>query len=237
MWDVCYPVHSKVSTRIQCSQPEEDLDDQIESGGSICASEGKDTPKFSSQWQRFWKSSSLSYQSCLLYVLKLRLPKDPVEESLPASYTVPGSGSFEYPESNSAVHPLQDYLCPCWEFKVPTYNVYRGIYQGCNIRNCFLISLEVGEPVVAEPRHWSLEGCDRYIYKGLYVQRPTRAQIVDKVQWCLFIWRCCNIPGFPAYLVYANLKLQLDRSSDIGRFMEQTMMASADNSIVVTVRR
>jgi hypothetical protein len=48
---------------------------------------------------------------CLLHVLKLRLPKDPAEESLPVSYTVPGSGSFEYPESNSvakqehAAHP------------------------------------------------------------------------------------------------------------------------------------
>jgi hypothetical protein len=73
-----------------------------------------------------------------LHVLKLRLPKDPAEESLPASYTVPGSGSFEYPESNSvakqehAAHPPQDHLCPCWEFKVPTNDVYRGIHQGCN---------------------------------------------------------------------------------------------------------
>jgi hypothetical protein len=58
MWDVRRPVHSKVSIRIQRSQPEEDLDDQIESGGSVCASEGKDTPKFSSQWQGFWKSST-----------------------------------------------------------------------------------------------------------------------------------------------------------------------------------
>lgn len=60
MWDVCRPVHSGVSARIQRSHPEEGLDDQIESGGSVCASEGKDTPKFSSQWQYFWNSSSLS---------------------------------------------------------------------------------------------------------------------------------------------------------------------------------
>jgi hypothetical protein len=35
----------------------------------------------------------------------------------------------------------------------------------------------------------------------------------------LFIWRRCILPGFHVYLVYANLELQLDRSSDIGRFM------------------
>jgi hypothetical protein len=35
MWDVRRLVHSKVSIRIQRSQPEEDLDDQIESGGSV----------------------------------------------------------------------------------------------------------------------------------------------------------------------------------------------------------
>ena len=42
MWDVRRPVHSKISTLIQRSQSKEDLDNQVESSGSVCASEGKD---------------------------------------------------------------------------------------------------------------------------------------------------------------------------------------------------
>lgn len=225
MWEIHRPVHCQVSTRVQRSQPDEDLDDQIESGSSVCTSKRKDAPKFSFQWQCFRKPLSLPFQSCFLDVLKIRLPKYPAEESLPASYPVPDSGSFEDPESNSvakqehAAYPPQNQLYLCWKFKVPTYEMYGSIRQGCNTNNCFLISLEVGEPIITKPRHWSLDWRSRNIHEGLHVQRPTWTQIVDKIEWCLFPWPCRNLSSFPVYLVYGNLKVQLNRSPDIVRFM------------------
>ena len=91
------------------------------------------------------------------------------------------------PNKEHAAYSPQDQLCLCWEIKVPAHKVYRGVDQGCNAKNRLLIAFEVGESVVAESWHWSLEGCNRYLRKSLHVQGPTWAQVVDEVQRCLFV--------------------------------------------------
>ncbi|MCJ1297679.1 hypothetical protein MMC08_000467 [Hypocenomyce scalaris] len=188
MRDVHCPVHSKVSTRIHRSQPEKDLENQVKPCGGVRTSEWENTPEFRFQRQLFRKLGGFHPgEPRLLHVRKFRFPEDPAKEALPAANAVPSSGSLKDPERDGvaeqehAAYPPHDFLCPGGKDKVPTHEMYGGVEQGRDAKNTLLISLEVGEPVIAQPREWSLKGSDRHVHERLHIQGLARAQIVDEI--------------------------------------------------------